>query len=403
MSEDQKPLIASIWRDLALDHIKGRRYERAVEDVKKALTHDPGDALSLAILGGVKVVLGEPGSALVALAGAAYELEPSDANIFRLRGAALRRMDDCERALFDLSHAFEMKPDDGDTLILRGHTYMLLEKYEEADADLQKAQALTHGLANYIVLALRGGCKRMLGKYDEALTLLMSARCSAGTNKFILRSICDVLNTQGRYLSTLCLPPTNDAIRNDAVGRALIGEACKMLDDFALALWHLDAANWLKPNDAYILALRGDVRRMRRDYELALVDLNHADSLKPDDAFTLKIRGAVKNRLGKFKEALDDLNRAYDKHPSDDFTVALRGELERVNTCGITRGIYRCIRVSEVMLRKCPCGLCQRAEPKAVAPPLNIRTTELCDLDSLIVELTLDEMALRKAGRGRVN
>jgi tetratricopeptide (TPR) repeat protein len=155
--KDQNALIAFVWRDHALDHIGARKFKRALKDLKKEATNILRDALFITLLAGVRVLLGEPADALAHLE-KAHGLEPGNGNFSRCCGTAWRWMDDCDRALADLSRAIEMKPDHVATLVLRGDTYMLVKEYHEADADLHKAEALTRTAPSYITLAMNGGC-----------------------------------------------------------------------------------------------------------------------------------------------------------------------------------------------------------------------------------------------------
>jgi tetratricopeptide (TPR) repeat protein len=389
MSKVPNPLSASVWRDRGLDYIRARDYKRASEVLEKAVDINPDDAFSLMLLGGLRVVLGAPNAALCHLE-KAHKLDRGNAIILRFLGTAWRQMSDSDDAALDvLSRAVEMKPDDVLSLILRGDTHMLLQRYADADADLCNAEAGMRGEASCVIFALRGGCKRMLGEYEEAARLLRKAYDLEGKNKFILNSYGDVLNRLGRYeraasvLDHAIISLPNDA----AMSCALYGETHKMYGAYFQALGWLNDAVGLKPNDAYFLALRGDIKRMLGNYEGALADLDRADDIEPDNVFTLKIRGTVKGRLGRFEEALADLNRAVLGNPNDTFTLARHREIQKENTCGCYSAI--CKGVREVIKRICG----KVVEAKALAPLPDIKASELCDLNAVIIEWTLAELS----------
>jgi tetratricopeptide (TPR) repeat protein len=406
MSEDQDPLSASDLRDRALDHIRAGSYGSASEDLKNAVENNPDDALSLTLLGGVKLVLGEPEEALAHLE-RAHGLEPDNADrlILRLRGAALRRTGDPHSALVDLSSAIELDTNDMLTLVLRGDTYMSLGRYAEADADLRTAADLDSHIAEnstllepgYIILALRGDCKRRLGNYPRARWFLMRASIKKPGNKFIILTFCDVLNRLDNSRSARDgLQIARHLFHGDSVFTVLLAEAHKLCGDYATALRELRGATG-NP-DAYFLQVRGDIKRMQGKLRGALRDLDRADTLKPNNAFTYKIRGSVQGRLGRYNEALLDLDHASSLEPTDNFIRARIDEIEeeRENSRGCTLRYFRCIREVITRVEKI-CGHGDVVETTLLAPLPDICITELCDLEKLLVKQMLAEMTGLKA------
>jgi tetratricopeptide (TPR) repeat protein len=400
-SDVQKARIASAWRDIALDLIRAKRYVKAWEILKKAVDNKPDDVLSLTLLGGLKVWSWDQSFASEYL-GRAQLLDPGNVIISRLQATECRLcaqeiqyFDFNYVALSYLDRAIERDPDDLFSLILRGDIHMLRKKYANADADLLQAEALT-GVPlkfSFIIVAMRGGCKRMLGELEEASRLLQSAYNLWGNNIFVLKSYGDVLNRLGDYASAqVILRKARNLVWNDAVSLALLGETTKLSGNCAQALALPNAADRMKPNDAYILTLRGDIKRMRGDYEGALADLDRADAIERENEFTLKIRGSVKGRLGRLEEALLDLNRVLIKTPNDGFAYKRRHEVQREKTWGCISGV--CRRICEVIKRVRGQNV---EETKLFAPLLDIKTSELCNLDKVIAEQTLAEMSVRSA------
>jgi hypothetical protein len=81
--------------------------------------------------------------------------------------------------------------------------------------------------------------------------------------------------------------------------------------------------------------------------------------------------------------------------PTDDITLARRGEIVGQNTRGCILGCWECIR--EVIKKICGCG--EVVELKALALLPDINPTELCDVDTLIVEQMLAEMTGQRAAQ----
>lgn len=76
----------------------------------------------------------------------AIELDPKDANTYRLRALAFSRLKDYERAIADFTKAIEIDPKFAVAYFNRGVAFGSLGEIEKAEADFKKAYELDPSL-----------------------------------------------------------------------------------------------------------------------------------------------------------------------------------------------------------------------------------------------------------------
>ena len=145
------------------------------------------------------------------------------------------------------------------------------------------------------MLAYRGECHRLNGKFEEALNDCNEA----------LRYLPEDVRTLARRGTTFIL-----------------------LQRFEKALTDLNRAIALDAKDAWANAVRGEAYRRLGRYGEALADLNCAIELDEKHSWALAMRGETYRQMGRYQEALNDFDRAIALDEKYSWAIARREETE---------------------------------------------------------------------------
>ncbi len=146
------------------------------------------------------------------------------------------------------------------------------------------------------MLAYRGECHRLNGKFEEALNDSNEA----------LRYLPEDVRTLARRGTTFIL-----------------------LQRFEKALTDLNRAIALDAQDAWANAVRGEAYRRLGRYGEALADLNCAIELDEKHSWALAMRGETYRQMGRYQEALNDFDRAIALDEKYSWAIARREETEQ--------------------------------------------------------------------------
>eukprot|EP00884_Botryococcus_braunii_P006945 jgi/Botrbrau1/16251/Bobra.0066s0036.1 len=113
-------------------------HKDALQEIDRAVTLEPNNAVILRSRGEVKTLLGLYGEALQDL-DRADTLKPNDAVTLWSRGLTKTAMAIYKEALQDLDRADTLEPNNPLTLLSRGETKRALGMHEEAQQDLDRA------------------------------------------------------------------------------------------------------------------------------------------------------------------------------------------------------------------------------------------------------------------------
>ncbi|MFE9097207.1 tetratricopeptide repeat protein [Streptomyces sp. NPDC007264] len=286
-----------------------RLLAEAGEDAAAETVRTWGNDLSEALVGGGVADL------LRLLLNRARGDEPWRAKAWALRGDALARGGDHERALEDYERALALDPD-----LVRAHRAKAVTRgatgdYEAALDGLDRVVALEPDNAYNIIL--RGEYHRVLRHHDEAIRDLDEGIRLDPTSDFAWASRGAARERRGELEAALAdLNRALELKQDYSWAFARRARVWRGLGDHARQLADLDRALALQPDWAWGRCERGDALRAAGDDEAALADYDHAIALDPGYASAYASRGASLSRLGRHEEALADLDRALELRPS---------------------------------------------------------------------------------------
>ncbi|MEV0226634.1 tetratricopeptide repeat protein [Streptomyces sp. NPDC050704] len=318
------PELARAWRSRGMTHAESGDYAAGISDLDRAHELAPDDARTLSLRGEYHRILGHHVAAITDL-DRAVELDPARDFPWASRGATRNSLGEYDEALADLNRALELNPDYTWALARRARVRRALGDPERQLADLDRAVALkpeSAWLACERGDALRGAGRHedAVADYDRAIALddgYASAYASRGASRRRLARLEEALADLDRALEL-----------NPDYPWALCQRSMLHLqldaDDRALA--DTDRAAELRPDDAWIRTLRGRALLRLRRYDDARLDLDRALELNPRFRLALVHRAQLLAELGLDREAMADLGRARELDPrfggSDDHDLA---------------------------------------------------------------------------------
>lgn len=218
------------------------------------------------------------------------ESVPGDANAYRRRGEAYRKLGHLEKAISDFDAALALDPDSVLALAGRGGAKRSLGRHEEAARDFDAALKLEP--RNAAVLVGRGAARRALGRLADA---------KADLDRAIALGLRSPFALQHR------------------------GEIHRKLGKYAEAVVDYDAALTVQPHYVAALAGRGAAKRASGCYDEAVADFTAALALEPRNAAVLADRGLTQLGLQRPREAAADFASALRLDPRSDFAKWGRG------------------------------------------------------------------------------
>jgi tetratricopeptide (TPR) repeat protein len=280
----------------------------------------PGDAVGLAILSNLVMVLDFPkaklyvGSAPAGSQNAApgapvtvaeYDrelaLDPQDALIYARRGEAKALADNMDGAMADLDRALELDKGNFYAAVKRG-----LIKHAKGNAD---------GAIADFTQALQSDPNSAQAYFGRSRTRYMLKGDVDGA----LADINKSLEIEPRSAKMLDSRGILKAVKGDMGGGAA---------DYMLAIADYDLALEIDPTEAVIYYNRGNARDGTGDHEGAISDYNRTLLLNPKYADAYCRRGSTLFGQGKHEQAIADFNHAVELEPKNATTYYVRGVCE---------------------------------------------------------------------------
>lgn len=140
------------WLEEGDNYCKAEQYKESIEAYSKAIELDPDDAETYRLQGNAQEGLDRYGRA-IADYDKAIELEPYSCRFYINRGDAYCKVKKYEEAIADYNEAIELADDDSDLIPIyekRGDVYILLEDYDKAKDDYQEAFDRSRSRYSYV-------------------------------------------------------------------------------------------------------------------------------------------------------------------------------------------------------------------------------------------------------------
>lgn len=209
---------------------------------------------------------------------------------YLVRGAALSRQGEDDKALADFQAALRLEPRNAVVYLARGQARAALGQTDEALADYTQALVLDAALG-------------------EALMARGSLHCDRRAFQDGIRDFTALIKLAPR----------------DARGYILRATAWGELDDADHELADASAAIALLPTSDMAYALRADAYRLKGDHQRALADYTEALRLNPLDVDNRVARALIWEQQGELEKAIADVDRAIEISPYSVMAYTNRG------------------------------------------------------------------------------
>jgi tetratricopeptide (TPR) repeat protein len=309
----QEPRHFDAWHLLGVIELQGRRYERALECIGKALNIKGREAGAHSNLGLALTNLGREEEALLSFE-RAIALQPNFAEAHYNRANTLVKLKRNEQALVSFDHAIQLRSQHAPSHYNRGVTCQALGRLEEALASFEQAIAVLPQYAQAHtgrgdVLQSLGRHEEALGSYARALTLVpdyAEALSNRGNVLFHLRRYDEALGDFDRALAVK--PDYADAHYNAGNAWLKKGKPGEALQCF-------DRALALRSDHADTYCSKGEALRDLGQSELALDCYAKAIQIQPEHAHAhLNLANAL-TRTTRYAEALGHFMKAIEYQP----------------------------------------------------------------------------------------
>lgn len=252
----------------------------------------------------------------------AIELDPSNPDLYALRGQAHERTSQNKKAAEDFERAVELDPNNakrhhvfaGSLYNNRSPTtpdrYRYLRHAKRA-AELAPQDARYHvTLGRYIWQASRDR-EQALKEFDKAIALNPNLASAYGGRAELYERSGDLQQALRDAEKAIQLDPNGWGPHCCRAG------VLRALGRDEEALTEYNRAEQLNPNVVSLWWARGDLHAEREDYAAALRDYDKGVDLNPEYWLSYKRRAPTHYQLGHYREALRDLEKALELRPID--------------------------------------------------------------------------------------
>jgi tetratricopeptide (TPR) repeat protein len=132
---------ASAYLNRGVSYYEKREFERAIQDLNKAINLNSGIPMAFNVRGTAYFLTGRHGHAIQDF-DKAIKLQPDNANTYRNRGVVYRKTGKLERAIADFDKAISLSPKYVDAYFNRGRAYKTKGDRHQAIADFRTVLAL---------------------------------------------------------------------------------------------------------------------------------------------------------------------------------------------------------------------------------------------------------------------
>jgi serine/threonine protein kinase/predicted Zn-dependent protease len=297
---------------------KAKRWEEAIKDYNKFLELRPKDAKAIFFRGETHYNLGNFGKAHADFS-SVLDIVPNAVDAIRNRAiVSWMHLKDFDAALTDFQRLTELQPKDAEPYRLLGSIYLGRRSYERAEGALQQAIARKPDFTE-----VRWALAQIYlwqGKYVDALAELdpPAARLPKGPPE-TLNVRGDVYRAMGRlkeaaadYEHLIQLKPDN---ANAYVSLAIVCDLEKQPERASQYYERLVAA---APDAAQSHLLRAAFWRDRREFARALEDCATASRKDPESALVTLVRAGIKAAQGEHEQATAEAEQALKSGAKDD-------------------------------------------------------------------------------------
>ena len=253
---------------------------------------------------------------------------PKDWELWEIRGAAKRWLNDYEGAIRDCSEAVRLNSGSAYAYRQRGFAKFELKDFEGAILDFTKAIDRDPSVA--WVWWKRGSAKNQLARYDEAIPdCLQSAKLAPRdgdpwlTLGFAYRMSDRPADAVTAYDKVTELDPTN------YWGWAQRGSAKRMQGFNKSAIEDFNVAIDIDANIAFAFVNRGDSKRLMKLYDASLPDFGEAIRLDPRFAWAYECRADSYYELGRYDDAARDIKKCLELQPDNNRATGLSEKINR--------------------------------------------------------------------------
>jgi protein O-GlcNAc transferase len=312
-------LLPSMQKNAELLYVLGtanlqiKQFERGIEQIRRSLVLNPGNAAAHNNLGNALIELKRLDEALASY-DKALAIKPDYAEAYNNRGNALKELNRLDEALASYDKALTLRPDHTGAHNNRGIVLKDLQRPNEALVSFDKALTLKPDYAD--AYNNRGNALRDLKRLDEALASLDKAltlnpeHVQAYNNRGnVLHDLKRLDEALASFDKALALKPDYAEAYNNR------GNALRDLKRLDAALTSFDKALTLKPDYAGAYNNRGNTLRDLNRLDEALVAYDQALTLNPEYAEAYNNRGYALKDLNRLDAALASYDKALTLNP----------------------------------------------------------------------------------------
>jgi tetratricopeptide (TPR) repeat protein len=344
----------SLRRLLGTARLNAGEIDKALDDLTRAITRDPRDAVAWRTRGQALARKGKLEEALRDLQ-RAEALNSGDPELYQYRAAIYEKLGRWPQVIDSCTDVLTLDPKNAPAYLLRGDAYATLRRYEEAIKDYSLALALGHRTEAILlrraqaycrtgdsekaandcavvlqqggapqkplaltilgeVLARKGEHIRAITFYDQALQLdgrLARAYDARGLSRTALKDFVQAVQDHTRAIQLA--PKTNPAAVASYYhnrGMALSRAARSSPESYARALDDFGRAIQLDADCAAAYLARADVQRTLHQYDRALAGLDRLLQRDPKNAAAYNVRGLTLVDLEHYALAIEDFTKA---------------------------------------------------------------------------------------------
>jgi tetratricopeptide (TPR) repeat protein len=296
-------------------HYYKEEYDRAIEDITKAIELDPEHVSWLCNRALAKYEKKDYNGAIADYS-EAIRLRPRYAAGWYSLGYVRGKKQDYDGAIADYTRAIELRPDYAEAFNNRGQAKMYKGDYEGAVADHTEAIRLKPNDAKAYrnrgyAMAKEGNYHGAIADWSEAIRLDPD-----NATAFYNRGLANL--EIGNYESTISDCSTAIALKpNYAMAFINRGNAKYKRGDYDGAISDHSEAIGLDPSMAIAFNNRGAAQFEKGDYDGAIADYTEAIRLDPNSAGSFSNRGNTKVAKGDYEGAIADCSSAIALNPND--------------------------------------------------------------------------------------
>lgn len=351
-------LSVSDYVNRAVTFFRISNYEKALEDLDRALGIIGRDSYLLALKGLANSYLGNHDVA-IRLLESAKEMIPDDPQVLYVVGLTYFQSDDYESSFAFFDRAYAQDENYLGALYYRGLSQSLLGRGKEAIADLTGAIRMRNDIAElyyYRGLLHINGDSYNLGINDFTRAIEIKPRFAdaylerARVRFEKMRRYPEALEDIRTYLNldadnpeahmlqglmrfkigqeNQAIASFNNVLRldpNHVAAYCYRGQSYADLQKYDLALADFEKAIEIDPASAFPYSLRGGLYRQLNQPEKALADFETASQLDPEDTLHIQGRSIVFADSDQFEQAVAEVTKMIDVEPNEAQAYFLRG------------------------------------------------------------------------------